>query len=129
MFTNMLRRCRIASQLNEHMVYVDLLSTAPWNRPNLAPKPKYRGVGGVLITEAILQRQEEGFAGGIDLHALPRSEGFYRTQWRMESLGPDPLYSDLHYFEMTSERAAVTSERAAEFLNLSLTNRTGDSNG
>jgi hypothetical protein len=56
-------------------------------------------------------------------------KGSTRTQWRMESLGPDPLYSDLHYFEMTSERAAVTSERAAEFLNLSLTNRTGDSNG
>ncbi len=105
MFVNMLRRCRLAAQLNEHMVYVDLLSTAPWNRPNLAQNPVYRGVGGILMTEAILQSKDEGFVGRIGLHALPRAAEFYRTQWGMVSLGPDPHYHGLHYFEMPSERA------------------------
>ena len=107
MYLDMLRRCRLVSQHNLHMVYIDLLSTAPWNRPGLTPKPKYRGVGGVLMAEAIFHSEAEGFGGRIGLHSLPSAEEFYRTEWGMESLGPDPNYNGLTYFEMTTERAAV----------------------
>lgn len=105
MFVDMLRRCRLPSQQNLHMVYIDLVSTAPWNRPGLTALPIYRGVGAVLVAEAILLSDAEGFGGRIGLHALPRAESFYRTQWKMESFGPDPAYGNLPYFEMTAERA------------------------
>lgn len=105
MFLDMLRRCRLASQQDLHLVYIDLVATAPWNRPGLTPAPIYRGVGGVLITEAILHSQDEGFGGRIGLHSLPKAEKYYREQFKMESLGPDPDYYGLTYFEMTAERA------------------------
>lgn len=105
MFIDLLRRCRHASQLNEHLVYIDLVSTAPWNRARLVSNPLYRGVGIVLITEAILQSLDEDFDGRIGLHALPGSEPWYRQELNMESLGPDPTYHGLHYFEMTKDRA------------------------
>ncbi|MCX4141119.1 GNAT family N-acetyltransferase [Paraburkholderia sp. SEWSISQ10-3 4] len=105
MFVDMLRLCRLPSQQNMHMVYIDLVSTAPWNRPGLTAHPVYRGVGNVLVTEAILHSVDEGFGGRIGLHALPRAESFYRDQWKMVCLGPDPQYSSLPYYELTTERA------------------------
>ncbi|HEX8980818.1 MAG TPA: hypothetical protein VF811_14010 [Parasulfuritortus sp.] len=105
MFINLLQRCRHPNQANEHMVYIDLVSTAPWNRPRLVLEPTYKGVGLVLITEAILQSRDEGFGGRIGLHALPGSETVYRDKLRMELLGPDPNYQNLNYFEMTEARA------------------------
>ena len=58
------------------------------------------------MTEAILQSIDEGFGGRIGLHSLPRAEKFYQEEWGMKSLGPDPKYDGLIYFEMTAERAA-----------------------
>ncbi|MNL87813.1 hypothetical protein D3C87_2171780 [compost metagenome] len=57
------------------------------------------------MTEAIFHSNDEGFGGRIGLHSLPAAEKFYRTQWGMESLGPDPDYYGLTYFELTTERA------------------------
>lgn len=105
LYIDMLRRCRLPSQQNLHMVYIDLLATAPWNRRGLTPHPQYRGVGEVLMTEAIFHSNDEGFGGRVGLHSLPTAEQFYRTQWGMESLGPDPDYYGLTYFELTTERA------------------------
>jgi hypothetical protein len=105
MFVNMLRRCRLESQLNQHMVYVDLMSTAPWNRPRLVDNPLYGGVGTVLLTEAILLSQSQEFEGRIGLHSLPGAESLYRDKFRMTCLGADPTYSGLLYFELTPELA------------------------
>lgn len=105
MFVDLLPRCRHHLHAGEHMVYIDLLSTAPWNRPRLAASPVYSGVGLALVTEAILQSREEGFEGRIGLHALPGSEAWYRDKLRMELLGPDSNYSSLLYFEMTKDHA------------------------
>lgn len=105
MFLDMLKRCRLPSQHDLHLVYIDLVATAPWNRPGLTPEPLYRGVGGALITEAILHSRDEGFGGRIGLHSLPKAEKYYLEQLRMEPLGPDPNYYGLTYFEMTTERA------------------------
>lgn len=106
MFVNMLHKCRHPSQLNSHMVYVDLVSTAPWNRPGMIASPHYRGVGLILLTEAILLSMDEDFHGRIGLHALPRAAEFYRTKMGMEPLGCDAQYSNLEYFEMTEQGAA-----------------------
>jgi len=105
MFTDTVRHCRHPSQLNEHMVYIDLLATAPWNRPRFTLTPLYRGIGLVLLTEAILQSREEGFGGRLGLHSLPGADDFYRDQIKMLDLGPDPKYDGLRYFEMTSDLA------------------------
>lgn len=105
MFVNLLRRCRLPGQVNEHMVYVDLVATAPWNRPRLVQRPLYRGAGFVLLVEAIALSEAEGFGGRVGLHTLPGSESWYRTTLGMQTLGADPAYQGLHYFEMTSEHA------------------------
>lgn len=104
-FLNLLRRARFPSQLNQHMVYIDLVSTAPWNRPRFSPLPLYRGVGTVLITEAILMSQDEGFEGRIGLHSLPGSEVVYRDKFGMDCLGSDPAYDNLLYYELTPQQA------------------------
>jgi hypothetical protein len=105
MFVNMLRHCRNASQLNQHMVYIDLISTAPWNRPRLSPARLYRGVGLILFTEAVLLSQTEGFDGRLGLHGLPGATAFYEQQCSMDNLGPDPSYDNLPYLELTAEQA------------------------
>lgn len=105
MFLNLLRRARLQSQVSQHLVYVDLVSTAPWNRPRLTAKPLYGGVGVVLITEAILLSREEGFEGRVGLHSLPGAEMFYRNKFGMDCLGPDPTYGGLPYFELTPQHA------------------------
>lgn len=106
MFVNLLRRCRLPVQLNQHMVYVDLVSTAPWNRPRLTPKPLYGGVGVIMVTEAIIRSLDEGFDGRIGLHALPGAESLYR-RLNLDCLGPDSAYDGLLYFEMTPQQAAA----------------------
>lgn len=105
MFLDLLPVCRHASQADKQMVYVDRLSTAPWNRKELVKPSLYRGVGSVLITEAILHSRDEGFGGRIGLHSLPRATPFYRDEVGMLALGPDPKNQDMHYFEMTSANA------------------------
>jgi len=106
MFLNLLYRCQLQSQLNQHMVYVDLVSTAPWNRSRFTPEPQYGGVGLVLVTEAIVRSYNEGFEGRIGLHSLPGAESLYRDTLRMECLGPDVKADGLPYYEMTPQRAA-----------------------
>lgn len=103
MYLNLLRRCRIETQTHQHLVYVDLLATAPWNRAALIAAPHYEGVGHVLMTEAILLSIDEGFSGRVGLHALPQSSSFYESKCGMESLGKDR--SGLVYFELTPEGA------------------------
>lgn len=106
MFVNLLRRCRLPVQLNQHMIYVDLVSTAPWNRPRLTPNPLYGGVGVTMVTEAVIRSLDEGFDGRIGLHSLPGAESLYQ-KLKMDCLGPDPAYDGLLYFEMTPQQAAA----------------------
>lgn len=106
MFVNLLRRCRLPVQLNQHMVYVDLVSTAPWNRPRLTLNPIYGGVGVIMVTEAVIRSLDEGFEGRIGLHSLPGAEALYR-KLKMECLGPDSAYDGLLYFEMTPQQATA----------------------
>ena len=106
MFVNLVHRGRLPSQINQHLVYVDLLATAPWNRKGFSTTPLYRGAGEILMTEAILLSRDEGFEGRIGLHSLPGAEDFYADTWLMESLGLDPAYQNLEYFELTQQKAS-----------------------
>ncbi|MCP1975662.1 GNAT family N-acetyltransferase [Bradyrhizobium elkanii] len=85
------------------LAYVDYLESAPWNRPEHVPQPRFRGVGSVLIAAAVQLSLDENFKGRVGLHSLPQSEDFYRTNIGMADLGPDNTYANfpLRYFEMT----------------------------
>ena len=99
-------RCRVASQKGNHLVYVEYLENAPWNRPELFGSPQYRGVGSILIRAAVALSTELEFRGRIGLHSLPQADGFYANTCGMTDLGPDPNYvAELRYFEMTPEQA------------------------
>ena len=98
-------RCRIDSQTGQHLVYVEFVENAPWNRPELFTPPRYRGVGSILIRAAVALSEESEFHGRIGLHSLPQADGFYANTCGMTDLGTDPDRGGLRYFEMTPEQA------------------------
>lgn len=106
MIVNTTKRCRLAEQINQHLVYVEYLESAPWNRVGSIGDPPYKGVGLVLLAAAIDLSIEEGNRGRVGLHSLPQAEPFY-ARCGMSDLGPDTRYPGhpLRYFEMTSEQA------------------------
>jgi len=99
------KRCRIGEQKGKNLVYVEFVENAPWNRPDLAQSPHYRGIGSVLVRAAIALSIDEEFKGRIGLHALPQANSFYANTCGMSDLGIDPDYQNLRYFEMTPEQA------------------------
>lgn len=98
-------RCRIDGQKGRHLVYVEFVENAPWNRAELFAPPRYRGVGSILIRAAIALSEELEFHGRIGLHSLPQANGFYANTCGMADLGTDPDSEGLRYFEMTPEQA------------------------
>lgn len=108
MIMDLSKRARIESQVNNHIVYIDFIEAAPWNRQELNSKRKlvgYAGCGSILIRAAIELSKAEGFKGRIGLHSLPQSNEFYANRIGMTDLGKDSSYENLRYFEMTSEQA------------------------
>ena len=100
-----MKRCRIGSQKDKHLVYVKFVENAPWNRAELFDPPRYRGVGSILIRAAVMLSENLEFHGRIGLHSLPQANGFYANTCGMTDLGTDPGYEGLRYFEMTPEQA------------------------
>jgi hypothetical protein len=98
-------RGRIEEQKGQHLVYVEYLEVAPWNRKEHAAKPRFRGAGSILIIAAIALSRSEGFKGRIGLHSLPQADEFYAAKCEMTDLGADPKYHNLRYFEMTPNHA------------------------
>jgi len=98
-------RTRLAQQKGQHLVYVEYLEAAPWNRPEHVAQPRFRGIGSILMYAAVARSQAEGFKGRVGLHALPQSHVFYADKCGMTDMGPDPNVQKLHYFEMTVEQA------------------------
>ena len=64
---------------NLNLLYVEYLSTAPWNRYAIKNKPKFRGIGTILLMQAVFESYNEGFHGRIGLHSLSRAEKFYKN--------------------------------------------------
>jgi hypothetical protein len=100
--------CRIPSQLDKGLVYIQFLETAPWNSPMIVDQPRYALTGSMLLAGAIEISIDLDFKGCIGLHALPQAEGFYSKAARMTDLGIDDIddyHRGLRYFEMTQEQA------------------------
>lgn len=101
------------SRHSEHerssIVYVDLLATAPWNRPVLVADPVYKGAGRVMIATAVSLSLEEEMGGRIGLHSLPGAEEFYRDVMNMTDLGIDQEgeHKGLRYFELSVSQATT----------------------
>ena len=98
-------RCRIDGQKGQHLVYVEFVENAPWNRAELFTPPRYRGVGSILIRAAVGLSEELEFHGRIGLYSLPQANGFYADTCGMTDLGTDRDRQGLRYFEMTPEQA------------------------
>lgn len=99
-------RCQIPEQRGQHLVYVDYLENAPWNRKELLFDPTaYRGVGSMLMRAAIELSKAEGFKGRVGLHSLPQAEAWYSNSCGMTDLGVDQSKDGLRYFEMTAAQS------------------------
>ena len=115
MIVDLTKRARLQSQLLQHLVYVDFLEVAPWNRHDLqGGTPCFTGAGSILIGTAIEFSRLQGFKGRVGLHSLPQSNSFYANACGMEDLGADPNYANLRYFEMTPDAAERFMKKGKE---------------
>jgi hypothetical protein len=97
---------RLPTQLGRELVYVELVSTAPWNRPELVTNPRYKGVGIALLGTAISKSVELGFGGRIGLHSLKQSESWYQGIEELTDVEYDTA-KKMRYFEMTEAGATA----------------------
>lgn len=99
-------RCQLPEQTGKHLVYVEFLENAPWNRKELMfDPPRYRGIGSLLMLAAIELSKAEGFKGRLGLHSLPQANDWYANSCGMTDLGIDQSKEGLRYFEMTEVQA------------------------
>jgi hypothetical protein len=106
MLVDVTQFARLEAQRGRELAYVELLATAPWNRPKFVAAPKYKGVGRVLLGTAISLSHDLGFNGRTGLHSLPQSESWYRADCGFTDAGYDPT-KKMQYFEMTEAQAAA----------------------
>lgn len=106
---------RLAADKGKPLVYIDYIETAPWNWPipAVAAKGRYKGVGSILIREAVKQSLREGFQGRTGLHALPQAETLYH-RCGMTAVGRDEKKQDLLYFEFSPAQAKDFLEKGGE---------------
>ena len=105
MITSTIKRARIDIQFNQHLVYIQYLESAPWNRKHSqnSAYTAYSGVGSILVRAAVAYSLQNEYKGRVGLHSLPQADDFYANTCRMTSLGTDD--TGLHYFEFTPEQA------------------------
>jgi hypothetical protein len=96
---------RLPSQRGKDLAYIEFVSTAPWNRPEISGIQQFHGVGINMVRAAIELSRNEGFHGRIGLHSLSQASRYYRENCGMSELGADRDYYDLLYFEMTPAQA------------------------
>lgn len=112
MIADLTKRAQIPDQRNSHLVYVDFLEVAPWNRREITQSAaRFAGAGSILVFAAIELSRQEGFKGRIGLHSLPQANDFYANKVGMTDLGQDAAYQNLRYFEMTPEQAESFTEK------------------
>ncbi len=97
-------RCRLSSQAEQHLVYVERIAVAPWNRRQIQDPPLLTGLGKILLGVAVSLSIDEGWDGRTGLHSLIQADGFYRRVG-MSDLGIDPNHEGLRYFEFSSPDA------------------------
>lgn len=87
-------------QLGSPLVYVQFLTTAPWNDREIVTSPRYRGAGTLLLRSVVERSHDLGYKGRLGLHSLPQAERFYSEKCLMDDLGIDAI-KNLRYFEFT----------------------------
>lgn len=88
------------------LAYVRYLATAPWNRQCAGNRRRYRGVGQLLVVQAIIESVTRGNFGRIGLHSFIGASKFYeRVGFR--NFGGDPVERGLLYFEMLPDPAVT----------------------
>lgn len=98
------RKGRLPEQLDQQLLYVEFIETAPWNFDGYVGEHKrFAGIGNAFLRYAVSKSVELGYGGRFSLHSLPQSESFYRKY--MTDCGPDFEYNDLFYFEIGQEEA------------------------
>ena len=80
-------------------VYVEYLTVAPDNRPNVRNPRKILGCGSALLGAAFRVSRRRGWEGRVGLHSLPGALGFYKGHG-FADLGPDPREQGLNYMEI-----------------------------
>ena len=107
------KRCRLESQENHPLVYIEFLEIAPWNHKDFmnVNNKKYKGIASIMVAVAIKLSIKQGFNGRVGLHSLPEAEGFYSNFCAMSSLGADKNYDNLPYFEFTAKQAKSFLEK------------------
>jgi len=93
---------RYDGQQGKPLVYLAYLESAPWNVKEYCDSILYSGIGKEFYKAAVRFSRFLGYDGRIGLHSLPGTEGFYAKTCQMFSLGCDPDYEDLVYFESTA---------------------------
>jgi len=88
-----------------NIVYVDYLAVAPWNRATIVEQPKYKGIGSVLLGQAMGASILESFKGRIGLHSLLDAREWYKKMG-LKAYGLDSQVENLEYFEMNEQGAA-----------------------
>lgn len=107
MIINSTKEARLPEQRGKPIMYIEFLSTAPWNRREIVQDPRYRGVGRALVLAAVQLSIIEEFKGRIGLHSLPQADEFYAAKCGMTAVERDPKKQNLMYFEMTEEQATT----------------------
>jgi hypothetical protein len=102
MQVNLVQRSRI--EPGQHLLYVDRLAAAPWNRGSFGQKKRFRPVGLLLMRHAIGTSFAEGFEGRLGLHALSGAVRLYQ-RLSMKSFGPDADHHKLEYFELPADKS------------------------
>tara|TARA_B100002003_G_C14128391_1_gene542728 strand:- start:1204 stop:1845 length:642 start_codon:yes stop_codon:yes gene_type:complete len=106
MIADLTHRSQIDASSTAHLVYIEYLEAAPWNRKDITGEPALlKGCGSLMLRAAIEYSLIEGFDGRIGLHSLPQANDFYANQIGMTDLGIDANYQNLRYFEFTPEQA------------------------
>ena len=108
------RAGRLEPDTDKPLTYSDFIEVAPWNLRAFTNTPRFGAIGIRLLQAAVRISQDEEMHGRIGLHALPQAEAFYRDTCGMTSLGYDPDYENLPYFEMTWEQAAQFLAKGAD---------------
>jgi hypothetical protein len=84
--------------IGQRLVYIQYITSAPWNRKEIQRPPRYKGVGTALLRYARIRSVELGYGGRVGLHSLRSSEQFYENQG-MTNFGSEEEYEDMTYFE------------------------------
>lgn len=95
-------------EIGKGSVYVGWLATAPRNRNWLTNAPFYKGIGTVLLYQAVIDSYQSGLEGRISLQSLPNSNTiqFYENKGFVRTDLTQPL-TDLIDYELPKSAAVL----------------------